>query len=105
METKLTDTDPKAKFILSCGPLSNSFMISCTVSDKNRSGGLALIWNNDVLFNILNGNKMMIDLYITSCNSPNHWYATGIYGSPYNNSKYQICDAINDLYASRKNDS
>lgn len=105
METKLSQSDKKAMSTLSFGPLSNVFMVNCTLSNSNRSGGLALIWNNDVKITILDANKMMIDEYITSCNTNHNWYATGYYGSPYHNAKHLTCESINNLYNSRKNDS
>lgn len=105
METKLSDTDKKAKSILLRGPLSNLFMVNCVISSKNRSGGLALIWNNNVNIDILSFNKMIIDAYITTCNSNFSWFTTGCYGSPYNQSKHQTCETIRNLYASRTNES
>lgn len=102
METKLSDFDKKAKSSLTCGPLSNFFMVNCTISSSNRSW---LIWNNNVTVEILKSNKMHIDTYITACNSTNQWFATGVYGSPYHNSKHLTCDTINNLYSSIYHDS
>lgn len=39
METKLSESDKKDKLSLLCGPLSNLFMVNCSISKKNRSGG------------------------------------------------------------------
>jgi len=105
METKLADTDTKAKANLFCDPLSNLFMVNCDLSAKNRSGGLALIWNQSVNINILSFNKISIDAYITSCNTNIQWYATCIYGSPYANHKHLTCETINNLHLNRQNDS
>ena len=44
---------------------------------------------------------MMIDMYITSCNTTHNWFATGLYGSPYHPHKKLICDAINDLFSNK----
>jgi exonuclease III len=105
VETKLSESDTKAKYILSCGPLTNVFMVNCNISNGNRSGGLALIWNNSVTINILNFNKMIIDMYITACNTNNQWFATGFYGSPYQHSKHLTCNTINNLAHHRNNNS
>jgi hypothetical protein len=105
METKLSAIDKKAKSILSCGPISNFFMVDCSISSSNISGGLALLWNNNVNITIIKSNKMIIDCYITACNNNNHWFATGFYGSPYQNTKHLTCDAIKDLYTIRSQES
>jgi len=76
-----------------------------TISTSNRSGSLALIWNNDVKIDILTANTMIIDTYITACNSNDNWFAIGFYGSSYHHLKHTTCDAINALYLSRKQDS
>jgi exonuclease III len=104
-ETKLQSADKKSKTCFSYGPLSNSFIVDCSTSNNNRSGGLALMWNNDVKVEILNANNMIIDAYITTCNSNNHWFATSFYGSSLHNLKHKTCDTINDLYHTRNQDS
>lgn len=104
-ETKLNKVDKKSKSCFFYGPLSNSFVVDCTISNSNRSGGLAPMWNDNVKIEILNANNMIIDTYISASNSDNHWYATGFYGSPYHNLKHKTCDTIDMLYNSRKHDS
>lgn len=104
METKLSESDPKVKSLLSFGPLTNMFMVNCNISSRNRSEGLALIWNNTVNIDILNFNKMIVDCYITPCNDNTHWYATSFYGSPYHNSKHLTCETIKDLAYYRNHD-
>lgn len=102
METKLHSNDKKAKSILSCGPLYHFFMVDCKISNGNRSGGMAVLWNDCITIDFLQSNEMIIDMYITPCNSNFAWFATGIYGSPYHNQKHLTCEAINDLYNSKK---
>jgi hypothetical protein len=93
IETKLLQSDPKAKSTLTCGPLSNFFMVDCNMHNGHRAGGLAIIWNCNVHVDILQFNKMFIDTYITACNSPFSWFSTGLYGSPYTNKKYLTYNA------------
>lgn len=105
VETKLTESDKGAKYSLSFGLFSNTFMVNCSIGTSNRSGGITLIWNNSVNIKVLNYNNMFIDVYVTACNSTNQWYAAGMYGSPYHNSKHLTCDTINDLHANRTQNS
>jgi len=69
METKLKESDPKAKNKLTRGPLSNIHMIDCSIVKGHRSGGLAIIWNDVITIDVLNSNKVFTDMYITSCNN------------------------------------
>jgi len=81
METRLKESDPQAKSSLTCGPLSNIHMIDCIIVKGHRSGGLAIVWNDVISINVLNSNKVFMDMYITSCNIVMSWYATGIWVS------------------------
>jgi hypothetical protein len=101
METKLKNFDRKAKSSLACGPLSNIFLIDCTISLCHRSGGLAVLWNNVISIDILQSNKMFVDLYITSSNNNISWFASGIYGYPYHSQKHLTCELIKELHQNR----
>lgn len=83
METRLKISDKKAKSIVLCGLLSNWFVIDCNTNSGHRSGGLAVVWNNDVNIYILQANNNFIDMYIMSNNLNISWFATGFYGHPY----------------------
>lgn len=102
METKLNNTDRKAKSSLACGPLSNVFLIDCNMSQGHRSRGLAILWNNVIIFDIIHFNKMFVDLYITSSNNNFSWFASGIYGYPQHSQKYLTCELIKELYQNRE---
>jgi len=68
METKLKAKDKKVKSCLVSSSLPNHFIVDCNFVNGHRSGGLALMWSNDVNLDILQYNKNHIDMYITSCN-------------------------------------
>jgi hypothetical protein len=104
MDTRLKATDSKAKSTLACGPLSNMFLIDCNTLNGHRSGGLAALWNDSVSVDVINANNTYIDMYLTSCNDLNSWYATGMYGYPYNSKKHLTCTAIKDIHQTRTND-
>jgi exonuclease III len=80
-ETKLQKSD----FLLRNKSFGNTFLnfvVDCTISPRNRSGGLALFWSNNVNVSIIGYNNNMIDCYVESGNDGNYWRATGIYGFP-----------------------
>jgi len=101
METRLKESDTKAKSILTCGPLSNLHMIDCSMSNGHRSIGLAIVWNDVVKIDFLQSNKMLIGMCITTSNLNISWYATRIYGYPYFSKKHLTCEAIRDLSLNR----
>lgn len=63
--------------------------------------GLALLWNDVFNVDIIQNNKMLIDMYITANNLNVSWYATGIYAYPYYSLKHLTCAAIKELYQNR----
>jgi len=97
METKLKESDSKISSKLCLGHLQNHFLVSCNYEGGGRSGGLALIWHNDVNLHIINHNKMLIEFYIVDSNNNDKWSATVLYGYPTQNNKYLTCDTINNL--------
>jgi len=103
METRFQHSDKKVKSTLNCGPLTNLFMIDCNFINGHRSGGLALLWNDNVNVEILNANNMYIDAYITACNMNISWFSTGVYGNPYYSKKHLTCEVISELYQQRYN--
>jgi exonuclease III len=102
-ETKLQKSD----FLLkskSFGNTFSNFVVDCTISPRNRSGGLALFWSNNVNITIIGYNNNMIDCYVESANNGNYWRATGIYGFPQHANKTNTCDLISSLYNSNYHD-
>jgi hypothetical protein len=73
METKLKDSDPKVSSRLCLGHLQNHFIVNCNTEGGGRSGGLAMIWHNDVNLHIIDHNKMIIDFYVLDCSSNTKW--------------------------------
>jgi exonuclease III len=70
-ETKFQSSD----FLLrnnSFGNNFSNFVVDCTMSHRNRSGGLAMFWSNNVNINIIGYNNNMIDCYMESGNDSNH---------------------------------
>lgn len=103
METKLKVSDPKVSSKLCLGHLQNHFIINCNSEGGGRSGGLALIWHNDVKLNITDHNKMLIDFYVLDVLNNEKWCGTGLYGYPYQSKKHLTCEAITNLYNSKYN--
>jgi hypothetical protein len=98
METKLQSTDFHKKVKIPGDILPNSCIVDCIVSSSNRSGGLAMLWSNDVKLDIIAYNERVIDCYITCSNNNERWRASGIYGYSNHHQKHQTCDIINNLY-------
>jgi len=105
METKLKESDSKIPSKLCLGHLQNHFLVSCNSEGGGRSGGLVLIWHNDVNLHITNHNKMSIEFYIVDSITNDKWYATGLYGYPTQSNKYLTCETIKNLYNSYHNDT
>jgi exonuclease III len=75
-ETKFQNCDFKFKTNTFGPSLSNCFVVDCTISTRNRRGGLALFWTNNVNINIIGFNDNMIDYYV-DCDNPNKkWRGT-----------------------------
>jgi exonuclease III len=104
-ETKFQSTDFLLKANSFGNNLSNHFCVDCTMSLRNRSGGLAMFWSNNVNLNIIGYNNNMIDCYIVCDNDMNHWRATGIYGYPNQDNKALTCDLIANLNQTNINDN
>jgi exonuclease III len=103
METKLRKSDPNVSSKLCLGHLQNHFIVNCNSEGGGRSGGLALIWHNDVNLHLMNHNKMLIEFYVLDSIKNDIWYATGMYGYPIQSKKHLTCDTINTLYNSYHN--
>jgi exonuclease III len=103
-ETKFQSCDFNKK-ANSFGPsLSNCFVVDCTISPRNRKGGLALFLSKDVKINIIGFNENMIDYYVHCDLHDKKWRATGIYGYPKHNQKHLTCDLISQPYLSNNHD-
>jgi hypothetical protein len=98
METKLQSTEFHKKIRIPGDILPNSCIVDCIVSNSNRSGGLAMLWSNDVKLDIIAYNERVIDCYIDCSNNNEGWRASGIYGFSNHQHKHQTCDIINELY-------
>jgi hypothetical protein len=103
-ETKFQNADFLLKSNSFGNNLSNHFCVDCTISSRNRSGGLAMFWTNNVNLNIVGYNNNMIDCYIECDIDRNKWRATGIYGFPNKENKILTCDLISSLNQSNMND-
>jgi exonuclease III len=103
-ETKFQSTDFLLKANSIGNNLSNHFYVDCTMSSRNRSGGLAMLWSNNVNLNIVGYNNNMIDCYIMCDNGRNNWRATDIYGFPNHDNKTLTCDLISNLNHTNVND-
>jgi exonuclease III len=84
--------------------LSNHFFVDCTMSHSNRSGGLAMLWSNNIILTIVGYNNNMIDCYIESNEDSFSWRATGIYGFPQHDNKALTCDLLSNLHNTNYND-
>lgn len=82
METKLKQSDSKVSSKLCHNHLQNHLIVDCETGGGGRSGGLALIWHNDVNLHIIAYNKMLIDFYVLDPLNNEIWNATGMYGFP-----------------------
>jgi hypothetical protein len=98
METKFQSSDFHKKVRFTGDTLPNSCIVDCIVSNSSRSGGLAMLWSNDVKLDIIAYNERVIDCYITCSNNNERWRASGIYGYSNHHQKHQTCDIINNLY-------
>jgi hypothetical protein len=84
--------------------LPNNFVVDCTITNRNRRGGIAMLWNNSVNINVIGFNNNMIDCYVEGDNIDNNWRATGIYGYPKHHQKHLTCELISQLYQSNNHD-
>jgi exonuclease III len=96
-ETKFLTADFKKKANSFGNCFSNHFIVDCTMSTRNRSGGLAMFWCNNVNITIVGYNNNMIDCYVMSDNNSSNWRATDIYGFPQQDKKVMTCELINNL--------
>jgi exonuclease III len=101
-ETKFLRTDFSKK--TNNFGLPNNFAVDCTITHRNRRGGIAMLWNNNVNINIIGFNDNMIDCYMEGDNNDNNWRAIGIYGYPKHNQKHLTCELISQLYHSNIHD-
>lgn len=83
METKLKQSHSNVSSKLCQNHLQNHLIVDCDTGGGGRSGGLALIWHNDVNLHVIAYNKMLIDFYVWDSSNNERWNATGIYGFPY----------------------
>jgi hypothetical protein len=96
-ETKLLSADFSPITNTFGNRLSKHFFVDCNISDRNRSGGLAILWNNDVHLSINGYNERMIDCYVDCGDSLGCWRATGVYGYSKQHQKNLTCDLITNL--------
>jgi exonuclease III len=85
--------------------LTNHFVVDCILSERNRRGGLAMFWTNDVKLNIIGFSENMIDCYVDCGNNVSSWRATGLYGFSKHHQKSRTCDLISNLYNSEQHDN
>jgi hypothetical protein len=94
METKFQQADFHKKLKQIGDFFPNSCIVDCTISNNNRSGGLAMFWSNDVKLDIISYNERFIDCYIDSSNHDIGLRASGVYGFSSHQQKPQTCDLI-----------
>jgi len=104
-ETKLCESDLNLKSKLSFDILPNYHLVNCAKYNGKRSGGLAMLWSNDVNLSILNYNEKFINCYVLCSVTGINWYASGIYGFSTHNEKHKTCDIINSINASHRHDN
>jgi len=104
-ETKLCESDPNLKSKLCNDNLPNYNLVNCAKYKGKRSGGLAMLWSNDVNLTVHNYNTRFIDCYIFCAAINFGWYATGIYGFSIHNEKHKTCDLINSIRYNHNNDN
>lgn len=102
-ETKLCESDLNLKSKLCLDILPNYHLVNCAKCNGKRSGGLVMLWKNDVKLSIHNFNTRFIDCYITCTLSGFNWYATGFYGFSIHNEKHKSCDLIDYIANSHTN--
>jgi hypothetical protein len=95
--------DPTKGFlsiIICSASLNNYLLVNCTTSARDRSGGLDLIWNNNVKIDIQN----FIDCYVFVSECNENWRATCLYGFLTKELKAKTCDLINDFTTTNSHD-
>jgi hypothetical protein len=105
METKLQKSDYSNKCRNIGEFYPNSCIVDCTITNSNRSGGLAMMWSNNVTLDIISYNERYIDCYINVSTSETGWRASGLYGFSSILQKPQTCDLINNLYQNNLSDN
>lgn len=57
---------------------SNYIALDC----EGRSGGITLLWKEEVKVSVLSYSKQHIDALIIDCANNTEWHITGVYGHP-----------------------
>jgi exonuclease III len=104
-ETKLQGGEFLSKANSFGNRLLNHFFVDCTLSNSNRSGGLAIFWSKDVNISIIGYNERMIDCNVDCGATINSWRATGIYGYSNSQQKPKTCELITNLSQTNSHDN
>jgi hypothetical protein len=91
METKMRKQ--KIEMIRSLLGYPNMVVVDC----KGKSGGLALMWNEDVDVEIQNFSQRHINGMVSTSGSGEQWMFTGFYGHPDPSKRYEAWDLLKYL--------
>jgi len=80
--------------------LSNKLCVDCTGEGRNRSGGLAMLWKDQLELTLKSWSSNHIDMEGTGSDSNHRWRITGIYGYPENANKHKTWELIASLNSS-----
>ncbi|MCH85764.1 endonuclease/exonuclease/phosphatase family protein, partial [Trifolium medium] len=95
METKLYEDEMK-KIQFRCG-FSSGLAISCRGQGRERAGGLAIWWSDNVNYKINSYSLNHIQGEITNQDEEDAWTLTGVYGFPDENRKNDTWELIKNL--------
>ncbi|KAG6624127.1 hypothetical protein CIPAW_16G004600 [Carya illinoinensis] len=105
------DKKPKIVFLMETKQLTKKFdaikrklgFIGCFVVDaRGCSGGLALLWNQDVNLEVLNFTQHHISVWLMSDDGVRKWMLTGFYGHPKVSKRNAVWGLLSSLKPSRE---
>lgn len=79
-------------------------VVSCIGDGRDRAGGQACFWNDNIEVQILSLSLNFIDMLVSVDAGEQVWRCTGIYGFPETNAKAKTCELINQLADKDPND-
>jgi hypothetical protein len=97
METRLKEGEMD-RIRVRCG-FNSGLFVSCAGLGKERSGGIALLWNEQLDFSILSYSLNHILGRVDDFDSGRTWFVSGIYGHPEECNKKKTWDLIRKIAA------
>lgn len=76
---------------------SGILSVSCKGEDRNRVGGLSLLWKEGVEVEVMSFSLHRIDFLISLQEGEEKWRCSGIYGYPESHDKHKTCELIDHL--------